>query len=88
MQEAVVDVSLHQAGFAHTLLSQHHHFGVHTDRAHPDPVWGSGRALGIFSRETSAEDADRKTKAVTTFIQKLKTLFKTCFLTKHSLVFA
>lgn len=66
MQEAVVNVSLHQAGFAHTLLSQHHHFGIHTDRTHPDPVWDTG-----ISRETSAGDADEKTEAVTTFIQEL-----------------
>lgn len=38
-QEAVMDVSLHQAGFAHTLLSQHHHFGIHTDGTHRDWVW-------------------------------------------------
>lgn len=33
-QEAVMNVSLHQAGLPHTLLSQHHHFGIHTHRTH------------------------------------------------------
>lgn len=33
-QEAMVDVSLHQAGLPHALLSEHHHFGIHTHRTH------------------------------------------------------
>lgn len=33
-QEAVVDVSLHQTGFTHALLSQHHYFGIHPHHGH------------------------------------------------------
>lgn len=33
-QEPMVNVSLHQAGLPHTLLSQHYNFGIHTDGTH------------------------------------------------------
>lgn len=33
-QEAVVDVTLHQTGFTHALLSQHHYFGIHSHHGH------------------------------------------------------
>lgn len=43
-QEAVMDVSLHQAGLAHALLAQHHHLGIHAHAAHIPQnlfcVWG------------------------------------------------
>jgi len=38
-EEAVVDVSLHQARLADTLLAQHDHFGVDPHRTHPGLVW-------------------------------------------------
>lgn len=37
-QEAMVNVSFHQAGFPHTLLSQHHYFSIHTHCAHSNWV--------------------------------------------------
>lgn len=40
-QEAMMNVSLHQAGLPHTLLSQHHHFGIHTHCTHSNWVWKS-----------------------------------------------
>lgn len=33
-QEAMMHVSLHQAGLPHALLPQHHHFGIHTHCSH------------------------------------------------------
>lgn len=33
-QEAMMNVSLHQAGLSNALLSQHHHFSIHAHRTH------------------------------------------------------
>lgn len=38
-QEAMMNVSLHQTGLPHALLSQHHHFGIHTHCTHSKWVW-------------------------------------------------
>ena len=46
-QEAVMNVSFHQAGLSHTLLSQHHHFGVHTDGTHSNGGRNQGETESI-----------------------------------------
>lgn len=56
-QEAVVNVSLHQARLPYALLPQHHHLGVHTHGAHGDAVRRSrptGRAGGAASGQRTA----------------------------------
>lgn len=45
-QEPMMNVSLHQAGLPNTLLSQHHHFGIHTHGAHSIREWRRSRGKG------------------------------------------
>lgn len=39
----MMNVSLHEAGLPHALLSQHYNFGIHTDGTHSNWVWKSPR---------------------------------------------
>lgn len=56
-QEAVMNVSLHQTGLPHTLLSQHHHFGVHAHCTHSKRVWKSpGRDRSRANRREGGVD--------------------------------
>ena len=42
----MVDISLHEAGFANTLFPKHNHFGIHTHGAHS--THGTRKGEGIM----------------------------------------
>lgn len=57
-QEAVVNVSLHQAGLPHALLSQHDNFGIHTDGIHSN--WEQKSPGTEISREAGGQFTSEK----------------------------
>lgn len=48
-EEAVVDISLHQAGLAHILLPQHYYFDIHTLPTHSPATASLGPSQGLPS---------------------------------------
>lgn len=72
-QEAMVDVSLHQTSFTHTLLSQHNHFGIHPH--HGNLVWkqkNGTRLLQKTSREGGGLQQGEKVYKQAIFILWIK----------------